>query len=90
MPESHRMSLPASVILFRNKPLTEMEKKFGEDSEKSHDYELIDTQKKIVNLLLSDKQLSAAKIAEQLDLGSRSIEKNIKELKVYGILINLK
>lgn len=40
-----------------------------------------------MNLLLSDKQLSAAKIAERLDLGSRSIEKNIKKLKKYGILI---
>ena len=39
-----------------------------------------------MNLLLSNKQLSAAKIAEQLDLGSRSIEKNIKKLKEYGIL----
>ena len=39
------------------------------------------------NLLLCDKQLSAVKIAEQLDLGSRSIEKNIKKLKEYGILI---
>ena len=86
------------VELFRNNPMIETEKKFGEDSEKSRrkdgdktekiqDYELTDTQKKIVNLLLSDKQLSAAKIAEQLDLGSRSIEKNIKKLKEYGILI---
>ena len=40
-----------------------------------------------MNLLLANKQLSAAKIAEQLDLGSRSIEKNIKKLKEYGILI---
>ena len=40
-----------------------------------------------MNLLLSDKQLSAAKMAERLDLGSRSIEKNIKKLKEYGILI---
>ena len=39
-----------------------------------------------MNLLLSDKQLSAAKIAEQLELGSRSIEKNIRKLKEYGIL----
>ena len=86
------------VELFRNNFMTEPEKKFGEDSEKSRkkfgdktekirDYELTDTQKKIVNLLLSDKQLSAAKIAEQLDMGSRSIEKNIKKLKEYGILI---
>ncbi len=86
------------VELFRNNLITEPEKKFGEDSEKSRrkfgeepekvrDYELTDTQKKIMNLLLSDKQLSAVKIAEQLDLGSRSIEKNIKKLKDYGILI---
>ena len=39
-----------------------------------------------MNLLLANKQLSAAKMAEQLDLGSRSIEKNIKKLKEYGIL----
>lgn len=86
------------VELFRNNSMTETEKKFGEDSEKSRrkdgdktekirNYELTDIQKKIVNLLLSDKQLSAAKIAEQLDMGSRSIEKNIKKLKEYGILI---
>lgn len=48
---------------------------------------MTDTQKKIVNLLLTDKQLSAVKIAEQLDLGSRSVEKNIRKLKEYGILI---
>ena len=86
------------VELFRNNLMTESEKKFGVNSEKSRskagdkmekiqDNELTDTQKKIVNLLLANKQLSAAKIAKQLDLGSRSIEKNIKKLKEYGILI---
>ena len=85
------------VELFRNNLMTESEKKFGVNSEKSRskagdktekiqDNELTDTQKKIVNLLLANKQLSAAKIAKQLDLGSRSIEKNIKKLKEYGIL----
>lgn len=49
--------------------------------------ELSDTQKRIVNILLSDKYLSAVKIAEQLGLGSRSIEKNIKKLKELGILV---
>lgn len=62
-------------------------RKDGDKTEKIRNYELTDIQKKIVNLLLSDKQLSAAKIAEQLDMGSRSIEKNIKKLKEYGILI---
>ena len=38
-------------------------------------------------MLLYDKKLSAAKIAEQLGMGSRSIEKNIKKLKELGILV---
>ena len=69
------------VELFRNNLMTESEKKFGVNSEKNRskagdktekiqDHELTDTQKKIVNLLLANKQLSAAKIAKQLDLGS--------------------
>ena len=40
-----------------------------------------------MNLLLANKHLSAAKIAEQLELGSRSIEKNIKKLKTLGFLV---
>ena len=40
-----------------------------------------------MDYLRNDKQLSAQKIAEQLGLGSRSIEKNIKKLKSFGILI---
>lgn len=86
------------VELFRNNSMTESEKEAGESSEKVRrrvgegsdiirGYELSDTQKKIVNRLLYDRQLSAAKIAEQLGMGSRSIEKNIKKLKEFGILI---
>lgn len=86
------------VELFRNNSMTESEKEAVESSEKVRrrvgegsdiirGYELSDTQKKIVNLLLYDRQLSAAKIAEQLGMGSRSIEKNIKKLKELGILI---
>lgn len=41
----------------------------------------------MVELLRNDQQLSAKKIAEQLRLGSRSIEKNIKKLKTLGLLI---
>ena len=67
--------------------MEKVRRKFGEDSEKNEIYELTDTQKKMVELLRSDKQLSAKKIAEQLGLGSRSIEKNIKKLKSLGFLI---
>jgi len=62
-------------------------KRFGESSEKTQMNELTDTQKKILELLCYDKQLSAKKIAEKLGLGSRSIEKNIKKLKTLGFLI---
>ena len=86
------------VELFRNNSMAMTEKKDGEDSEKvrrkdgedsekNQIYELTDTQKKIVELLRINKQLSAKKIAEQLGLGSRSIEKNIKKLKSLGFLI---
>ena len=46
-----------------------------------------DKKKKKENLLIYDRQLSAAKIAEQLGMESRSIEKNIKKLKELGILV---
>ena len=32
-------------------------------------------------------RLSATKMAEQLGVSSRSVEKNIKKLKEYGVLI---
>ena len=49
------------VELFRNNSMMEPEKKFGESSEKTQMNELTDTQKKIVELLCYDKQLSAKK-----------------------------
>ena len=61
--------------------------KYRKDSEKEWEYDLNETQKRIISLLLADGHLSAAKIAEQLELGSRSIEKNIKKLKDYDILV---
>ena len=86
------------VELFRNNTVTKAEKKdgekpekvrrkAGEDSVKTQIYELTDTQKRIVRLLRGNKRLSAKKISEQLGVGSRSIEKNIKKLKTLGVLI---
>lgn len=86
------------VELFRNNSMIETEKKYGENAEKVRkrdgesseiviDCELSDTQERIVNLLLGDKKLSAAKMAEQLALGSRGVEKNIKKLKEMGVLV---
>lgn len=75
------------IELFRYNSMAMTEKKDGEDSEKIQIYELTDTQKRMVELLRNDQQLSAKKIAEQLRVGSRSIEKNIKKLKTLGLLI---
>ena len=41
----------------------------------------------ILELLVEEPQLSAAKIAVELSVGSRSIEKNLKRLKEYGALV---
>ena len=62
-------------------------RKFGESSEKVRKNELNDIQKKIINILSIDARLPAAKIAEELCISSRSVEKNIRKLKEYGILV---
>lgn len=62
-------------------------RKFGISSEQSRGEKLNDTQKKIINLLSDNMRLSATKMAEQLGVSSRSVEKNIKKLKEYGVLI---
>ncbi len=46
-----------------------------------------DTQKRILELLSQDAQLSAKKIADVIGISSRNIESNIKKLKKCGILI---
>ena len=90
------------IELFRNTSLADVEKddstfatkleerKFGEGSEKIRSYELSDTQKKIINLLVGDKYLSATKIAKQLGLGSRSIEKILKNLETMATYSEVK
>ena len=62
-------------------------RKFGEGTEKNRHIELNDTQKRILNFLSDDPNLSAVRLAEQLGISSRNVEKNIKKLKEYGILI---
>ncbi len=65
-------------------------RKFGEGSEKIHknnDNSLNTTQKKILNLLSKNAHLSASKMAEEIGISRRSIEKNIQKLKEQGILI---
>ena len=49
--------------------------------------DLSNTQKKILELLSQDAQLSAKKIAAKIGISSRNIESNIKKLKECGILI---
>ncbi len=61
----------------------------GETSEKVCVDEscLNDTQRKILNFLSEDAQLSAAKMAEQIGISRRNIEANIRRLKEWGILV---
>ncbi|MCI9075942.1 MAG: winged helix-turn-helix transcriptional regulator [Dorea sp.] len=62
----------------------------GEASEKHRNNvgnDLSNTQKKILELLSQDAQLSAKKIAAKIGISNRNIESNIKKLKECGILI---
>ena len=67
--------------------MEKVRRKYGESTEKIYDYELSNTQKKMISLLLEDEWLSAVKIAKQLGLGNRTVEKNMKKLKEKGLLI---
>lgn len=62
-------------------------RKFKENIEEANENELNSMQKKIIKLLLQDTQLSTRKMAEQLGVSSRGVEKNIKKLREAGILI---
>ena len=87
------------VELFRNSPYTEQKelsdgetsekhrRNIGETSEKHREKVLNDTQKKIINLLSQNNQLSATKLAEKTGVARRNIEENIKKLREAGILI---
>ena len=62
----------------------------GEASERLQEQfveDLNDTQRKILELLLLDTKLSAAKLAKMVGVSSRNVEVNIKKLKERGILI---
>ena len=62
----------------------------GEASEKHQGQfgaDLTDTQRRILELLSVDAQLSAAKLSKQIGVASRNVEANIKKLKERGILI---
>ena len=39
-----------------------------------------------MEIILANKNISAQKIAEQLNISSRAVEKQIAKLKKYGIL----
>lgn len=71
------------VELFRN----DLMGRAGESPEKVRKCELNDTQKNILDLLSENPRLSAAKLGRQLKISNRSVEKNIKKLKEYGMLI---
>lgn len=102
MPESFRVNLYRMSISQANQrdigdssvKFGESSVKFGENSAKSDvdsvmfiDGIINETQLNIVKMIEKDNRISAAKIAEELKMSVRAIEKNIKELRTMGILI---
>lgn len=79
--EKHRRSIGETSVNHR--------RSIGEASEKImiNKEALNDTQRKILNLLAENTQLSAAKIAEHIGISRRNVESNMKKLKDQGILI---
>ena len=102
MPESFRVNLYRMSISQANQrdisdssvKFGESSVKYGENSAKSDvdsvmfiDGIINETQLNIVKMIEKDNRISAAKIAEELKMSVRAIEKNIKELRTMGILI---
>ena len=61
----------------------------GEASEKhfqQNDFELNETQRKILALISNDAGLSAAKLSAEIGISRRNIEVNIRKLRDVGIL----
>lgn len=94
MPEFQVFDDMFRVNLFRKvisvKTSEKYRRSIGEASEKHRNSvgnDLSNTQKKILELLSQDAQLSAKKIAAKIGISSRNIESNIKKLKDCGILI---
>ena len=102
MPESFRVNLYRMSISQVNQrdigdssvKFGESSVKYGENSAKSDVDSVIfidgiinETQLNIVKMIEKDNRISAAKIAEELKMSVRAIEKNIKELRTMGILI---
>ena len=102
MPESFRVNLYRMSISQANQrdigdssvKFGESSVKYGENSAKSDVDSVIfidgiinETQLNIVKMIEKDNRISAAKIAEELKMSVRAIEKNIKELRTMGILI---
>ncbi len=65
----------------------EMGKDNTESSVKFGDISINMTQKRILQMIEENNQISAAVIAEKMSLSVRAIEKNMKELRTKGMLV---
>ncbi len=77
--EKHRRSIGEASEKHR--------RSIGEASEKQVSVKLNHTQQEIIELLLENNQLSAAKVSEKIGISSRNVENNIKKLKELNILV---
>lgn len=93
IPEKHRGSMEETSEKHRRsmEEASEKHRRNMEETSEKHSNnfrdDLNDTQKRILELLSQDAQLSAKKIADVIGISSRNIESNIKKLKKCGILI---
>lgn len=97
LPMEERKNVSETSVEYRHKNkgiLVEMDKdnaensvKFGESSVKFGDISINMTQKRILQLIEENNQISAAVIAEKMSLSVRAIEKNMKELRIKGMLV---
>ena len=65
----------------------EMGKDNAKSSVKFGDASINMTQKRILQMIEENNQISAAVIAEKMSLSVRAIEKNMKELRTKGMLV---
>ena len=66
---------------------TEKSRRRPEKAGEGRRRKLNETQEMILDLIIENPKLSAAKIAIELSVGSRSIEKKLKRFKEYGALL---
>lgn len=92
MPESFRVNLYRNPLPMQGVGQISVEHRqnIGDESAKRRSIDRVElnaTQRRIVELLSVDSEMTGAVLAEQIGISKRNIETNIKKLKELGVLI---